>query len=130
VQTVYFGAIDHLSDYFSGNEVRIPKNKNPAEFMIDVVSGDLSKGRDWAKVWLESEECSTMMKEIDSLKEEYKGKKMEEREDDGHEYASTKSAQLRLVTKRATVQVSLSQGGVETVAYERVVVEEYRVCDE
>jgi len=74
--------------------------------MIDVVSGDLSKGRDWGKVWLESEECSKMMKDLETLKSEYKNKKLPEREDDGHEYASKKSAQLKLVTKRATIQVS------------------------
>jgi len=73
--------------------------------MIDVVSGDLSKGRDWSKVWLESEECSQMMKDIEKLKEEYKHKKLPERKDEGHEYASTKSAQLKLVTQRATVQL-------------------------
>ncbi|WWD19932.1 hypothetical protein CI109_104404 [Kwoniella shandongensis] len=102
--TVYFGAIDHLSDYFSSNKVKIPKEVNPAEFMIDVVSGDLSKGRDWAKVWTESEECKTMMKEIEELKKTSIDKN-HETEDMKHEYASTTITQLKLVTKRASTQL-------------------------
>lgn len=77
--------------------------------MIDVVSGDLSKGRDWAKVWLESENCKTMNKEIDELKSSNKGGEgSNDKEDDKYEYASTTLTQLRLVTGRATVQVSWS----------------------
>jgi ATP-binding cassette subfamily G (WHITE) protein 2 (SNQ2) len=99
--------------------------------MIDVVSGDLSKGRDWSKVWLESEECGQMMKDIESLKEEYKNKGLPEREDNGHQFASKKSVQFKLVTKRASVQVRLVserrlRGGE---LMERVVVERYGVCD-
>jgi ATP-binding cassette subfamily G (WHITE) protein 2 (SNQ2) len=98
------GAIDELDDYFSKNDVEIPKEVNPAEFMIDVVSGDLSKGRDWDKVWLESPNCKQMMEDIEKLKEENKGRKSEN-EDDKYEYASTTGMQLKLVTKRASVQV-------------------------
>ena len=84
--------------------MKFPTNANPAEFMIDVVSGDLSKGRDWGEVWLKSEECTTMIREIEELKAEYRNQG-EKREDDGHEYASMGVTQFRLVTKRASIQV-------------------------
>jgi hypothetical protein len=102
-QTVYFGEIAQLSDYFDTNGVKIPKETNPAEFMIDVVSGDLSKGRDWAQVWLDSENNRAMMSELEKLEKDTTGG--EEREDDAHEYASTTMTQLKLVTKRASVQL-------------------------
>ncbi|KAK8853503.1 hypothetical protein IAR55_004210 [Kwoniella newhampshirensis] len=102
--TVYFGAIDHLDEYFAANKVKVPKETNPAEFMIDVVSGDLSKGRDWSKVWLESDECKTMMREIEDLKKS--STEMDHDSDDmKHEYASTTMTQVKLVTKRASTQL-------------------------
>jgi len=73
--------------------------------MIDVVSGDLSKGKDWAKVWAESDENKARMDELESLKKENQDKERESK-DDKYEYASTTAMQLRLVTKRASVQVS------------------------
>lgn len=102
-QTVYFGAISELSDYFAANDVEIPKETNPAEFMIDVVSGELSKGRDWGKIWLESDNNKQMMEELGKLEKETK--EGDERPDDKYEYASTTGAQLKLVTKRASVQL-------------------------
>ncbi len=105
-QTVYFGAIDELSNYFSARDVEIPNHVNPAEFMIDVVSGDLSKGRDWAKVWSESEEHKARMAELEQLKKENQDKQNESK-DDKYEYASTTGTQLRLVTKRASIQVCI-----------------------
>lgn len=111
-QTVYFGEIAKLSDYFGSNNVEFPKETNPAEFMIDVVSGDLSRDRDWGKVWLESEENKQMMQEIEKLNSEGSGgdgddqAQAGEREDDKYEYASTTYMQLKLVTKRASIQVS------------------------
>ena len=82
----------------------MPKDVNPAERMIDIVSGDLSKGKDWAKIWLESEECKARAKDLEELKKSTEGEQHES-EDDKYEYASTTSAQLRLVTKRASVQL-------------------------
>ncbi|WWC85443.1 uncharacterized protein L201_000306 [Kwoniella dendrophila CBS 6074] len=101
---VYFGAVKDLNEYFSKNHVKIPKDVNPAERMIDIVSGDLSKGKDWNKVWLESEECKARMEDLEKLKKDNNGKR-EHAEDDKYEYASTTATQLRLVTKRASVQL-------------------------
>ena len=81
----------------------MPKGQNPAERMIDIVSGDLSKGKDWAKIWRDSEECRARLQEVEELK---KGDgKTTMRPDDEHEFASTTGAQLRLVTKRASIQL-------------------------
>lgn len=77
--------------------------------MIDVVSGGLSKGRDWADVWLKSENHDAVVKELERLKEENKDQPAG-REDDKYEFASTTSTQLRLVTKRASIQASLDRG--------------------
>jgi ABC-type multidrug transport system ATPase subunit/ABC-type multidrug transport system permease subunit len=57
-KTVYFGDIGQnaktLKDYFGRYGAPCPEDSNPAEHMIDVVSGSLSQGRDWSQVWLES----------------------------------------------------------------------------
>lgn len=74
--------------------------------MIDVVSGDLAKKHDWAKVWLESEENKEMMKEIEKINGGGEGKEAEDKEDDHYEYASTTRMQFKMVTKRASTQVS------------------------
>ncbi|ODO07726.1 hypothetical protein I350_03300 [Cryptococcus amylolentus CBS 6273] len=103
-QTVYFGAVDQLSDYFEKHGISIPANVNPAERMIEIVSGDISKGHDWHKTWLDSEECRARAEELDDLIDT--GSKLASAvEGDEFEYASTKGAQLRLVTKRASVQL-------------------------
>lgn len=53
-KTVYFGDIGEdaqtIKDYFGRHGAPCPDESNPAEHMIDVVSGPLSKGRDWNKV--------------------------------------------------------------------------------
>ena len=102
--TFIVGAVDDLSDYFSKQGVDIPRDVNPAERMIDIVSGDLSRGRDWNKVWLESEECEARFHELEQLKESCHGEQ-EAADDDHYEFASTFSMQLKLVTKRASIQV-------------------------
>jgi ABC-type multidrug transport system ATPase subunit len=106
-KTVYFGAIDQLNDYFSKNGIEIPKDVNPAERMIDVVSGSLSKGKDWAEIWLNSEESKERLKELEELKKEGSSDEHKERaaEEDQFEYASTTVSQLKLVTKRASIQL-------------------------
>lgn len=59
-KTVYFGEIgDHsttIKDYFARYGAPCPPSTNPAEHMIDVVSGTLSKGKDWNQIWLGSPE--------------------------------------------------------------------------
>lgn len=72
--------------------------------MIDIVSGDMSKDRDWAQVWSDSDLCKQQRTELEKLKES--GSQTDHhREDDGDEYASTTVTQLKLVTKRASIQL-------------------------
>jgi hypothetical protein len=98
------GAVNHLQEYFSEHGVDIPKDVNPAERMIDIVSGDMSKDRDWAKVWSESDLCKQQREELEKLKQT--GSEVQDhREDDGDEYASSTVTQLKLVTKRASIQL-------------------------
>jgi len=100
---VYFGEVAKLSEYFEKNGAKIPKDVNPAERMIDIVSGDLSKERNWADVWKNSDESKERLKETEELMQP-KGNQ-QENEDDKFEYASTTAMQLKLVTKRASVQL-------------------------
>lgn len=72
--------------------------------MIDIVSGDLSKGRDWAQIWLESDECKERARELEELKKAGADNTASV-EGDEHEFASTNITQLKLVTKRASVQL-------------------------
>lgn len=60
-KTVYFGEIGDQShtllDYFERNGARIFKeSENPAESILEIVSGEASDGPDWVKVWNESPE--------------------------------------------------------------------------
>ncbi|WVF72570.1 hypothetical protein IAT40_007387 [Kwoniella sp. CBS 6097] len=102
--TVYFGPVKDLNDYFGKQGVKIPTEVNPAERMIDIVSGDLSKGRDWADVWRNSDECKARTEDLERLKKDGTGDR-KHADDDKYEYASTTGAQLRIVTKRASVQL-------------------------
>lgn len=70
--------------------------------MIDVVSGSLSKGRDWAKVWLESKEYQTVTKEVADLKQEC-ANKPPSFEEDGKEYAASSATQFKIVIARSNV---------------------------
>ncbi|OCF41123.1 ABC transporter [Kwoniella heveanensis CBS 569] len=103
-KTVYFGPVKELNEYFGKQGVKIPTEVNPAERMIDIVSGDLSKGRDWADIWRNSDECKTRAEDLERLKKDGTGERKHE-EDDKYEYASTTRAQLSIVTKRASVQL-------------------------
>lgn len=72
--------------------------------MIDVVSGDLARDRDWADVWLKSDSYNAVVDEIEKLKNDNKHKEVA-REDDGYEFASPLAKQMVLVGKRASVQL-------------------------
>ncbi|KAJ5124522.1 uncharacterized protein N7515_008347 [Penicillium bovifimosum] len=73
-KTVYFGPIREnaaaIEDHFSRHGAPCPPETNPAEHMLDVVSGQLSQGRDWSQLWLESPEHNDMIQELDSIIEE------------------------------------------------------------
>jgi len=98
------GAVKNLNEYFSKNGVEIPKDVNPAERMIDIVSGDMSKDKDWAQVWSDSDLCKEQREELEKIKSSG-SEGADVREDDGDEYASSTVTQLKLVTKRASIQL-------------------------
>ncbi|CAI7585660.1 unnamed protein product [Penicillium discolor] len=104
-KTVFFGPIGENSQgikgYFSRYGAPCPPETNPAEHMIDVVSGQLSQGKDWNKVWLESPEHTAMLKELDEIIETA-ASKPQATTDDGREFATSLWEQTSLVLKRTS----------------------------
>jgi ABC-type multidrug transport system ATPase subunit len=102
-KTVYFGDIGDnahsIKEYFGRHGCPCPEDANPAEHMIDVVNGSLSKGKDWHQVWLDSPEASFQKQELDHLISDA-ASKPPGTVDDGHEFATPMMEQTRLVTKR------------------------------
>lgn len=89
-KTVYFGDIGEnssiLKDYFARNDAPCPIEANPAEHMIDVVTGPLSRDKDWNHVWLNSPEHDNMTKELDQIITKAAAKEPGTK-DDGFEFA-------------------------------------------
>lgn len=107
-KTVYFGDIGEnastLKEYFARYDAPCPKDANPAEHMIDVVSGTLSQGRDWNKVWLDSPEYTRTTEELDRIISDAAAKEPGTK-DDGHEFAMPLWEQTKLVTQRMNVSI-------------------------
>ncbi|KAK5138419.1 hypothetical protein LTR08_000005 [Meristemomyces frigidus] len=102
-KTVYFGDIGSqaqtIKDYFSRYDAPCPPHKNPAEHMIDVVSGTHSQGRDWNQVWLDSPEHGRVVQELEHLVQDAASKPSGTL-DDGREFATSLFEQMKLVTGR------------------------------
>lgn len=107
-KTVYFGDIGEqaatVKEYFAREGCPCPENANPAEHMIDVVSGQLSKGKDWSEVWLNSPEHKEVTKELDHIIEDA-ASKPPGTVDDGHEFATPFWTQIKIVTHRMNVSL-------------------------
>ncbi|KAF5697499.1 ATPase, partial [Fusarium mundagurra] len=107
-KTVYFGDIgEHgktVTGYFGRYGAPCPEDVNPAEHMIDVVSGNLSQGKDWNQVWLSSPEHEAVEKELDRIVSEA-ASKPPGTTDDGHEFATSLWEQTKLVTHRMNVSL-------------------------
>ena len=107
-KTVYFGDIGEqastIQSYFGRYGAPCPPGVNPAEHMIDVVSGTLSKGHDWSEIWLASPEYEKMTQELDAMIEDA-ASKPPGTVDDGHEFAAPLWEQTRLVTQRMNVSL-------------------------
>lgn len=103
-QTVYFGPLGRngatMIEYFRENGVDCPPDANPAEFMIDVVSGSKSKGRNWSDVWNKSDQHTAVTKEVANLAADAANRPPSYKED-GLEYATTMATQMKLVIARA-----------------------------
>ena len=107
-KTVYFGDIGDngatVKDYFARYDAPCPKDANPAEHMIDVVSGSLSQGRDWNQVWLDSPEHKNTVEELDRIINNAAAKEPGT-SDDGFEFAMPLWEQTKLVTQRMNVSL-------------------------
>lgn len=107
-KTVYFGDIGDeastLKDYFARNGAECPSHHNPAEFMIDVVSGSAGQDKDWNQVWLSSPEYQSTCEEVARIDTEAAAKPPGQ-EDDGFEFAMPLWDQCKLVTQRMNVSL-------------------------
>jgi ATP-binding cassette subfamily G (WHITE) protein 2 (SNQ2) len=107
-KTVYFGNIGEnaatVKEYFGRYGAPCPPSANPAEHMIDVVSGSLSQGRDWNQVWLASPEHEKAVQELDHIIRDAAAKDPGT-VDDGHEFATPLWEQIKLVTQRDTISL-------------------------
>ncbi|CEL04031.1 Putative ABC multidrug transporter [Aspergillus calidoustus] len=105
---VYFGDIGDngstVKEYFARHGAPCPPNANPAEHMIDVVSGTLSQGRDWNEIWKASPEHTNAQQELDRIVSDA-ASKPPGTVDDGHEFAMPLWEQTLIVTKRTCVAV-------------------------
>ena len=103
-KTVYFGEIGEkastLKEYFARNDAACPSDANPAEHMIDVVSGNLSKGKNWSEIWRSSPEHEKVNRQLDEIISDAAGKEPGTT-DDGFEFATSMWTQIVLVSKRA-----------------------------
>ncbi|KAB5513070.1 ABC-2 type transporter-domain-containing protein [Coniochaeta sp. 2T2.1] len=107
-KTVYFGDIGKqaktVREYFGRYGAPCPDEVNPAEHMIDVVSGQLSQGKDWNQVWLASPEHDAVTKELDRIISDAAAKPPGTI-DDGHKFATRMWEQIRLVTQRMNLSL-------------------------
>lgn len=107
-KTVYFGDIGHhartVKKYFADHGAPCPQEANPAEHMIEVVSGSLSKGKDWNQVWLNSPEHEKITQELDTLVADAAAKPPGT-VDDGHQFAAPIWEQVKLVTHRMNISL-------------------------
>jgi ATP-binding cassette, subfamily G (WHITE), member 2, SNQ2 len=107
-KTVYFGNIGDqaatVKEYFGRYGAPCPPSANPAEHMIDVVSGSLSQGRDWNQVWLASPEHEKVVQELDYIINDAAAKEPGT-VDDGHEFATPLWEQIKVVTQRDNVSL-------------------------
>ncbi|KAI9737755.1 MAG: hypothetical protein M1834_009123 [Cirrosporium novae-zelandiae] len=107
-KTTYFGETGKDSaivlDYFARNGAPCGGNVNPAEHIVDVVSGQSGNGVDWNKIWLESPEYHAVVSELARLKEEALSKPSTVISD-GSDFATSLSTQLRLLIHRQQVVI-------------------------
>ncbi|KAF4973175.1 hypothetical protein FZEAL_9392 [Fusarium zealandicum] len=107
-KTVYFGDIGEQANtiraYFGRYGAPCPTDVNPAEHMIDVVSGSMSQGKDWSQIWLSSPEHEAVVNELDHIISDA-ASKPPGTFDDGHEFATSMWEQVKLVTHRMNMSL-------------------------
>ena len=109
-KTVYFGDIGDnaatIKQYFGKYGAICPHEANPAEFMIDVVTGGIPevKDMDWHQIWLDSSEQKAMIAELDTMVAEAAAKPPGT-VDDGNEFSMPMWEQIKIVTHRMNVSL-------------------------
>ncbi len=109
-KTVYFGDIGQnantVKEYFGRHGAPCPPEANPAEHMIDVVSGNggSSQDQDWNQIWLRSPEHNRLSKELDHIVAEAAALPSAVN-DDANEFATSMWTQIKLVTHRMNVSL-------------------------
>ena len=107
-KTVYFGDIGEngqtVKDYFARNGAPCQQHVNPAEHMIDVVSGTNSRDKDWNRVWIESPEHEASVRELDHIINEA-ASKPPGTQDDTREFATSLWEQIKVVTQRMNLSM-------------------------
>lgn len=107
-KTVYFGDIGdnaaNVKDYFNRNGAPCADDANPAEHMIDVVSGVTSHGRDWNQVWLASPEHAAVSRELDSIVQNA-ASKPPGMVDDENEFSMPLWSQIKIVSSRMNLSM-------------------------
>jgi ABC-type multidrug transport system ATPase subunit/ABC-type multidrug transport system permease subunit len=107
-KTVYFGDIGEnaaaIKDYLSRNGAACLPEANPAEHMIEVVTGAGGKDKDWNRIWLESDEHARLSSEIDTMVS-HAAANPTTVNDDTNEFAASMWTQTKLVTQRMNVSL-------------------------
>ncbi|KAI5291017.1 hypothetical protein KEM54_006645, partial [Ascosphaera aggregata] len=109
-RVVYHGELGKDSrtmiNYFERNGAKkCPPDANPAEYMLEVIgAGDPNyKGKDWADVWANSEECKARSREIEEIINTRRQKEGSRDRQSDTEYAMPLYDQVMAVTKRAYI---------------------------
>lgn len=102
-ETVFFGNVSEVTDYFEKMGAPKEKDANPAEHMINVVSQD----KDWAKIWRDSDEHTQLVADLDAIREQASREKHSDQADetDNYKYASSTGYQMKVVLRRANLQL-------------------------
>lgn len=105
-KTVYFGDIgdngNTVKNYFGRYGAPCPPGTNPAEHMIDVVSGNATQDKNWNEVWLESPEHQKATNDLDNIVATAAAS-APGTQDDGQEFATSLWTQTKIVSLRMMV---------------------------
>ncbi|KAE8322760.1 ABC-2 type transporter-domain-containing protein [Aspergillus sergii] len=120
-KTVYFGEIGEnasmLKEYFERYGSPCPNQMNPADHMIDVVSGRAST-IDWHRVWLESPEYQQSLLELDRLIRDTASREpVNNPSSDDNEYATPLWYQTKIVLRRMNIALFRNTNYVNNKIY-------------
>jgi ABC-type multidrug transport system ATPase subunit/ABC-type multidrug transport system permease subunit len=105
---VYFGEIGQdgscIKEYFGKLGAPCPPKVNPAEYMIDVVSGNIVPGVEWHQKWLESPQHAYMAGYLQSLISDAAARPPGFKEDH-NEFATSLWTQTKIVTQRMNISM-------------------------